>query len=103
MDLRDVVLEIRAGTGGSEAALFASDLLDAYRRYFSAAGFSSRVLDVSESDEGGVKAVSLAVAGEAVYVPAPPPPDPASFASATKELPYTQPPSFVIASLPPPS
>ncbi|GMI20604.1 hypothetical protein TeGR_g5215, partial [Tetraparma gracilis] len=67
MDLRDVVLEIRAGTGGSEAALFASDLLDAYRRYFSAAGFESRVLDVSESDEGGVKAVSLAVAGEAVY------------------------------------
>lgn len=60
-DARNVILQIKAGEGGEESALFAGDLLRMYVRYAERQGWSSQVLDVTESDLGGVKDVSLAV------------------------------------------
>ena len=48
-DARDVIVEIRGGTGGEEAALFARDLLDIYQRYATARGYKVELLDVSEA------------------------------------------------------
>jgi len=66
-DSRNVMLEIRAGTGGSEAAIFAGDLLDVYRKYIAANGWQSSVIDVSPGDDGGYKNVVLEVRGDMVY------------------------------------
>jgi peptide chain release factor 1 len=62
-----VVLEIRAGTGGDEAALFAGDLLKMYQRYASIQGWKFELEDISESDLGGVKEVIATLSGEGVY------------------------------------
>jgi len=64
---RDVILEIRAGTGGQEAALFAADLFRMYRRYCETKGFKLQVLDASEVDMGGFKEITFEVAGEGAY------------------------------------
>eukprot|EP00934_Nitzschia_sp_Nitz4_P005706 Nitzschia sp. Nitz4//scaffold45_size130396//79164//80094//NITZ4_003458-RA/size130396-augustus-gene-0.256-mRNA-1//-1//CDS//3329552425//5696//frame0 len=65
-DERNIMLEIRAGTGGSEASLFAGDLLDVYRKFIQAQGWTSTLVD--ESREGtGFKNVILAVKGESVF------------------------------------
>src|SRR5690625_506958 len=60
-DDRDVIVEIKAGEGGAEPALFAGDLLRMYLRYAERAGWATEVLEVEESDLGGYKDVSVAV------------------------------------------
>ncbi|MFI5931516.1 peptide chain release factor 1 [Actinoplanes sp. NPDC051494] len=60
-DAKDVILEIKAGEGGQESALFASDLLRMYTRYAERRGWVVEVIDSQESDLGGVKDVSVAV------------------------------------------
>ncbi|MBL7141432.1 MAG: peptide chain release factor 1, partial [Planctomycetes bacterium] len=66
-DATRVILEIRAGTGGDEAALFARDLFDMYTRYADARGWKRDVLSASPTNLGGFKEVLLAVEGEEVY------------------------------------
>jgi peptide chain release factor 1 len=60
-DAKDVILEIKAGEGGTESALFAGDLLRMYLRYAERHGWTTEVIDSQESDLGGVKNVALAV------------------------------------------
>jgi peptide chain release factor 1 len=60
-DDKDVILEIKAGEGGEESALFAGDLLRMYLRYAERRGWKTEVLDAQESDLGGYKDVSVAV------------------------------------------
>lgn len=57
----DIVMEIKAGAGGEEAALFAGDLLRMYQKYCDKNGFSVEVLDLNESDLGGVKDITLSI------------------------------------------
>ncbi|HSM34860.1 MAG TPA: peptide chain release factor 1 [Longimicrobiales bacterium] len=64
---RAAVLEIRAGTGGDEAGLFAGDLFRMYARYAEARGWQLDVVDVSEGDVGGYKEVVFAVNGRDAY------------------------------------
>jgi len=66
-DDKSVVLEIRAGTGGREAALFAADLLDMYQRYAERHGWKTEVLSSSPSELGGFKEVVLEVRGKGAY------------------------------------
>ena len=66
-DTRDVIVEIRAGTGGDEAGLFGADLFRMYARYAEKKGWKAEVLDVSESGSGGIKEISFALGGEDVY------------------------------------
>ncbi|MDX6223244.1 MAG: peptide chain release factor 1 [Frankiales bacterium] len=60
-DDKDVILEIKAGEGGDESALFAGDLLRMYLRYAERQGWKTETLDATESDLGGYKDVSVAV------------------------------------------
>ena len=60
-DDRDVILEIKAGAGGEESALFAGDLLRMYLRYAERTGWKTEILDAEESDLGGYKDVAVAV------------------------------------------
>ncbi|MCW2530943.1 MAG: prfA [Blastococcus sp.] len=60
-DAKDVILEIKAGEGGAESALFAGDLLRMYLRYAERRGWSTEILDAVESDLGGYKDVAVAV------------------------------------------
>ena len=60
-DDRDVILEIKAGAGGEESALFAGDLFRMYLRYAEKQGWKTEVIDATESDLGGYKDVSIAV------------------------------------------
>jgi peptide chain release factor 1 len=66
-DDRDVVLEIRAGTGGDEAALFASDLFRMYSRYAERHGWKVDVLSMSETGVGGLKEAIATIEGKGVY------------------------------------
>ena len=66
-DAKDVVLEIRAGTGGQEAALFAAELLEMYRRYAERRRWRTEVLSARPSDLGGFKEVVLEVNGKGAY------------------------------------
>ena len=66
-DSSSAIVEIRAGTGGQEAALFASDLLKMYTRYAQLQGWKAELLSLSESDLGGVKEAVLGVEGEGAY------------------------------------
>ena len=66
-DDKDVVLEIRAGTGGQEAALFAAELLEMYRRYAERRRWRTEVLSARPSDLGGFKEVVLEVHGKGAY------------------------------------
>ena len=66
-DDRNCMLEIRAGTGGSEANIFAGDLLDIYRKFMSDEGWQVKMLDSSSGDDGGYKNVVLEVKGDKVY------------------------------------
>jgi peptide chain release factor 1 len=66
-DERNAILEIRAGTGGTEAALFAYDLFRMYGRYAERRGWKVEPLSLSESEAGGVKEVIAAVSGEQVF------------------------------------
>ena len=64
---RDAILEIRAGTGGDEASLFAADLLRMYQRYAESRGWKSEVLEASPSEVGGFKEVTARVSGTEVF------------------------------------
>jgi len=64
---RDVILEIRAGTGGDEAALFAGDLLRMYTRYAESRGWKATELDARATDLGGYKEVTLSIAGDGAF------------------------------------
>jgi peptide chain release factor 1 len=66
-DERNVVLEIRAGTGGDEATLFAAELFRMYSRYAEQQGWRVEVIDLSESGAGGIKEVSAIVEGRGAY------------------------------------
>ncbi|MGH2692443.1 MAG: peptide chain release factor 1 [Actinomycetota bacterium] len=67
LDEKNVVLEIRAGTGGQEAALWAGDLLGMYRKYADRQRWKTEVLSSSPSDMGGFKEVVVEVKGDRVY------------------------------------
>ncbi|HLU45166.1 MAG TPA: peptide chain release factor 1 [Natronosporangium sp.] len=60
-DSKDVILEIKAGEGGAESALFAADLLRMYLRYAERRGWQTEVIDVQDSDLGGIKNVALSI------------------------------------------
>ena len=66
-DAKNVIVEIRAGTGGDEAALFAGDLYKMLVRYAEERGFSTEVLSQSAAEVGGFKEVTFAVKGEGAY------------------------------------
>jgi peptide chain release factor 1 len=66
-DDRNILLEIRAGTGGSEANIFAGDLLDVYRKFIQAQGWKAVEIESSPGDDGGYKSVTLDIKGESVY------------------------------------
>ena len=66
-DGKNVILEIRAGTGGDEASIFAGDLFRMYQRYIEKQGWKMSVLDVNEGTSGGYKEVVVEVDGEDVY------------------------------------
>ncbi len=61
------VMEIRAGTGGEEAALFARDLFEMYRKHAEHKGWKTEIMDMSVSDMGGFKEITLTFEGEGVY------------------------------------
>jgi len=63
----ELILEARAGAGGDEAALFAAELLDMYKRYAEAKGWSARIIDESKNDLGGYKEASMEVKGRGAY------------------------------------
>jgi peptide chain release factor 1 len=64
---RDAIVEIRAGTGGNEAAIFAADLYRMYHRYAESAGLRTEDLESSPSELGGLKEVIFKVSGESVF------------------------------------
>lgn len=66
-DDKNAVLEIRAGTGGSEAALFAGDLYRMYERYAAERGWKTELLSASEGDVGGYKEIVASVTGKGVF------------------------------------
>ncbi|MEC7577485.1 MAG: peptide chain release factor 1, partial [Pseudomonadota bacterium] len=66
-DARNAILEIRAGTGGDEAALFASDLLSMYKGYAAAQGWRIEIMEASENDIGGFKEVIAEITGHNVF------------------------------------
>ncbi len=66
-DDRNLFLEIRAGTGGNEAALFASDLLRMYTKYAEKRGWKVEIMDASETGIGGFKEIVLSIVGKGAY------------------------------------
>jgi peptide chain release factor 1 len=66
-DSRNCIMEIRAGTGGDEAAIFAGDLYEMYRRYADLSGWTHHVLSLSPSEKGGVKEIVFEVKGPDAY------------------------------------
>jgi peptide chain release factor 1 len=66
-DEKNAILEIRAGTGGDEAALFAGDLLNMYKRYAANHGWRFEIMELSESDLGGIKQAVAEVTGQGVF------------------------------------
>ena len=66
-DDKDVIVEIRAGTGGEEAALFAADLYKMLTRYAERRGFKHQVLASDPSDSGGMKDITFSIAGDGAF------------------------------------
>ncbi len=66
-DEKDVILEIRAGTGGDEAAIFVGDLYRMYLKYCESHGFKTELLGMNESSAGGYKEISMSITGTDVY------------------------------------
>jgi peptide chain release factor 1 len=66
-DEKDIILEIRAGTGGDEATLFAAEMFRMYTRYAESQGWKVEVLNTSESGVGGLKEVIAMISGDRVY------------------------------------
>lgn len=66
-DEKNVVMEIRAGTGGDEASIFAGDLYRMYAKYCESKGWKTNIIDLSEGTSGGYKEIQFEVNGEDVY------------------------------------
>ena len=66
-DNKDIIMEIRAGTGGEEAALFAGDLFRMYSRYAEIKGWKTELIDINDTGLGGIKEVVLSISGEGIY------------------------------------
>lgn len=66
-DDKNVIMEIRAGTGGEEAALFANDLFRMYSRYAEICGWKYELIDLNETGLGGIKEVVFSITGQSVY------------------------------------
>jgi peptide chain release factor 1 len=66
-DSKDIILEIRGGTGGDEAAIFAGDLFRMYQRFCDRQGWKMELIDYTEGTSGGYKEVILGIKGEDVY------------------------------------
>lgn len=66
-DARDAIVEIRSGTGGDEAALFAGDLFDLYQKYAAGKGWAVEVMDTSEGTAGGFRDITFALKGKDVF------------------------------------
>jgi peptide chain release factor 1 len=66
-DAKDVIMEIRAGTGGDESSIFAGDLLRMYRAYCERSGFKTSLLSAAEGSAGGFKEVKLSITGDNAY------------------------------------
>ncbi len=66
-DAKDVIIEIRAGTGGNEACIFAGELARMYTRYAEAKDFDVEILSANENDDGGYKEITLEVKGQGAY------------------------------------
>lgn len=66
-DDKNIIMEIRAGTGGDEAALFANDLFRMYTRYAEICGWKYELIDLSETGLGGIKEVVFSISGQTVY------------------------------------
>ena len=66
-DEKNAIVEIRAGTGGEEAALFASDLFRMYLKFSELHNWKCEVMDISETDHDGIKEVILNISGESVF------------------------------------
>ena len=66
-DEKNVILEIRAGTGGDEAALFGADLLRMYSRYAERAGWKTEIMELNETGIGGVKEAVMLIKGKGAY------------------------------------
>lgn len=66
-DEKNVILEIRAGTGGDEAALFGADLLRMYTRYAERQGWKTEIMDVNDTGMGGIKDASMLIKGKGAY------------------------------------
>lgn len=67
LDGKNIIMEIRAGTGGDEAALFASDLYRMYTRYAESKGWKVEVISSSEIELGGFKEIIVSISGKSVY------------------------------------
>lgn len=66
-DSRNAIVEVRAGTGGDEAALFAGELFDMYRRYADNQGWTQHILSLNESEKGGFKEIVFSLEGNEVF------------------------------------
>jgi peptide chain release factor 1 len=66
-DSKDIILEVRAGTGGDEAALFAGDLARMYQRYAEKQGWKAEIIDYMEGSSGGFKEMIIGISGDDVY------------------------------------
>lgn len=66
-DSKDVIMEIRAGAGGDEAAIFAGDLYRMYDRYIENKGWKKEIININEAASGGFKEITFGVSGEDVY------------------------------------
>ena len=66
-DDKNVILEVRAGTGGEEAALFAQDLLRMYLRYAERRGWKAEIMDANDTGIGGIKEASVLIKGKGAY------------------------------------
>jgi len=66
-DGKNVILEVRAGTGGEEAALFGMDLLRMYTRYAEIRGWKAEILDMNETEIGGCKEATMSISGSGVF------------------------------------
>src|SRR5262249_41617474 len=66
-DERSAILEVRAGTGGDEAALFAADLFRMYSRYAELHGWKVEIISIAENDLGGYREIVASVTGEGVF------------------------------------
>ena len=67
MDGKNIIMEIRAGTGGDEAALFAADLFRAYSRYAEGKGWKVEIMSANEIELGGFKEIVCSISGKSVY------------------------------------